>query len=244
MSGMQEFSMVLAFAGGLVSFLSPCVLPLVPSYLTFITGVSFEELTRERPAFRRKTSLHSLVFICGFSALFILLGASATYLGQFLAGQRDLIRILGGVLIIFFGLYIGGFINLGLLGREKRVHLQGRPIGYLGSFLVGFTFAAGWTPCVGPILSSILLYASTAEDMGAGILLLAFYSLGLGLPFFISALALNSFLGTFQRIRRYIGLITRVSGFLLILIGFLMLTDSFVFLNEVVGRWFPGLPVW
>jgi cytochrome c-type biogenesis protein len=243
MSGAQDLSLYLAFVAGVLSFLSPCVLPLVPSYVAFLTGLSFEELTQERHQrkLRRIIFGHSLLFIMGFSALFTLLGASATLLGQFLATHRDTIRIVGGILVIVFGLFISGVFSFKFLQQEKKFHLHDKPIGYLGSFLVGVTFAAGWTPCVGPILSSVLLYASTTENVGTGIILLLSYSLGLGLPFFACSLALNSFLGAFQKTRRYLGVFTKVGGLLLILVGILLLTNSFEFLNEVFGRWFPGL---
>jgi len=244
MSGTQDLSLYLAFAAGLLSFLSPCVLPLVPSYLAFITGLSFEELTQEQPRqHRRRTILsHSLFFVLGFSTLFTALGASATFLGQFLSAHRETIRIAGGVLIILFGLFISGIFSFDFLQREKKVHLQRKRLGYLGSFVVGLTFAAGWTPCVGPILSSILLYASTNEDMRSGILLLLSYSLGMGLPFIACSLALNTFLSTFQKTRKHFGVITKLGGALLILVGILLLTDSFPFLSDLFGRLFPESP--
>lgn len=242
MSGGQDLSLFIAFAAGLLSFLSPCVLPLVPSYVVFITGLSFEELTHEhsKQKLRRIILIHSLLFILGFSFLFTALGASASLLGQFLSEYRDAIRIIGGILIILFGLFISGIFSLSFLQQEKKIHLQHKPIGYLGTFFVGVTFAAGWTPCVGPILSSILLYASTAENMVSGIFLLLAYSLGLGLPFFICSLALNSFLATFQKARRYIGLFTKIGGVLLILVGVLLLTNSFEVLNDWLNRLFPS----
>ena len=242
MSGAQDLSFYIAFAAGLLSFLSPCVLPLVPSYVVFITGLSFEELTHEhsRQKLRRVILTHSFLFILGFSVLFTALGASASLLGQFLSEYRDFIRILGGVLIILFGLFISGVFSLSFLQQEKKFHLQHKPLGYIGTFFVGVTFAAGWTPCVGPILSSILLYASTAENMYAGILLLLAYSLGLGIPFFICSLALNSFLAAFKKARRYIGLFTKIGGVLLILVGILLLTNSFVILNDWLAQWLPS----
>ncbi|MGB9698203.1 MAG: cytochrome c biogenesis CcdA family protein [Thermodesulfobacteriota bacterium] len=242
MSSSQDLSFFLAFLAGLISFLSPCVLPLLPSYLAFITGLSFEELIRQDSSkkMRQVILTHSLLFILGFSILFTLMGASATLLGQFLATYRDMIRLGGGVLIILLGLFISGIIPLDFLQREKRWHWQHKPLGYLGTFLVGVTFAAGWTPCVGPILSAILLYASTAENISTGIILLLIYSLGLAIPFLISSLALNSFLNAFQRGRRFIGILTKVGGILLISIGILLLTNSFDLLNEFLSRWFPG----
>jgi cytochrome c-type biogenesis protein len=241
MSGTQDLSLYIAFAAGLLSFLSPCVLPLVPSYVAFITGLSFEELTHEQPRqkLRRTILAHSFLFILGFSVLFTILGASASLLGQFLAEHRDTIRIVGGILVILFGLFISGVFSLSFLQQEKKFHLHRKPLGYIGSFLVGVTFAAGWTPCVGPILSSILLYASTTDDMRSGILLLFSYSLGLGLPFLVCSLALNTFLAAFQKARRYIGLFTKIGGVLLILVGILLLTNSFVWLNEWLSQWLP-----
>ena len=243
MSGAQDLSLYLAFAAGVLSFLSPCVLPLVPSYVAFLTGLSFEDLPRDQPQkkLRRVIFSHSLLFILGFSVLFTLLGASATLLGQFLVTHRDTIRIVGGIMVILFGLFISGVFSFRFLQSEKKFHLRDKPLGYVGSFLVGVTFAAGWTPCVGPILSSILLYASTAEDLQTGIILLLSYSLGLGLPFFACSLALNTFLGAFQKTRRYIGVFTKVGGLLLILVGILLLTNSLAFLNEVLSRWFSTL---
>ncbi len=240
MSG-QDLPIYLAFGAGVLSFLSPCVLPLVPSYLAFITGLSFEELTHDQPGkkLRRIMLGHSLLFILGFTTLFTSLGASATFIGQFLAAHRDTIRIAGGILIILFGLFVAGVFSFDFLQREKKFHLRDKPIGFLGSFLVGVTFAAGWTPCVGPILSSILLYASTAENIQSGVFLLLSYSLGMGLPFFICAIALNSFLNTFQRARKHIGIFTKVGGFLLILVGILLITDSHTYLLGLFNRWFP-----
>jgi cytochrome c-type biogenesis protein len=242
MSGSSDLSLYIAFAAGLLSFLSPCVLPLLPSYLAFITGLSFEELTREETQGKRSKTifLHSLMFVLGFSSLFTALGASATYLGQFLSAYRDTIRIAGGIMIILFGLFISGVFSLNFLQREKKFHLQNKPIGFLGSYLVGLTFAAGWTPCVGPILSSILLYASTQQDIWSGLFLLLAYSLGMGLPFLVCSLALNTFLSTFRKTARHIGVITKVGGALLILVGILLLTDSFSYLSELFSSLIPG----
>jgi cytochrome c-type biogenesis protein len=246
MSETQNLSLYIAFAAGLLSFLSPCVLPLLPSYLAFMTGLSFEELTQEQRSNRsnrkRVILIHSLLFVLGFSTFFTALGASATFLGQFLSAHRDTIRIAGGIMIILFGLFISGIFSFDFLQREKKLHLHDQPLGYLGSFLVGLTFAAGWTPCVGPILSSILLFASTHEDVRSGILLLLSYSLGMGIPFLICSLALNTFLNTFQKTRRHFGLVTKIGGGLLILVGILLLTDSFSYLSDLFNRLFPGSP--
>ncbi|OGP73745.1 MAG: cytochrome C biogenesis protein [Deltaproteobacteria bacterium RBG_16_50_11] len=227
----QEVSALIAFAAGFLSFISPCVLPLVPSYLTYITGVSFKELSDRKTKVRWVTLSHSLLFIMGFSTIFILMGASASYLGQLLVRYQYWIMKAGGVLIIVLGIHFTGVINLPFLQMEKRFELGKKPIGYLGSFIVGIIFAAGWTPCIGPILSAILLYASTSKNFTTGVFLLAVYSLGLGIPFLLASLAFNSFLTAFGRIKRYLRVMTMVSGFFLIAIGILFLTDTFREIN-------------
>lgn len=233
MSQTQEISGVIAFSAGLLSFVSPCVLPLVPSYITYITGVSFKELTgsEAKSRLRWATILHSLFFIIGFSFIFILMGASASYLGQLLAEYQYWIMKGGGVLIILLGIHFTGVIHLPFLQMEKRFEMRKKPLGYLGSFLIGVVFAAGWTPCIGPILSTILIYASTTKSLKTGILLLTYYSIGLGIPFFLSSLAFNSFLSAFDKIKQYMRLITIISGLFLIAIGILFLTDTFKEIN-------------
>ncbi|MBL8985579.1 MAG: cytochrome c biogenesis protein CcdA, partial [Gemmatimonadetes bacterium] len=163
-----------AFLGGLLSFLSPCVLPLVPSYLGFITGFTLEEMGNRR----RLAMIHATLFVIGFSLVFILLGASATALGSALRFYKDAIMRVGGVLIVFFGLYCLGIIKLGFLSQERRMHLDRKPIGFLGSVLVGMAFGAGWSPCIGPILGGILSLAATEADLGRGVWLLVAYSAG------------------------------------------------------------------
>ena len=224
----QEVSVLIAFAAGFLSFISPCVLPLVPSYITYITGVSFHELTDQetRKKVKWTTLIHSCLFILGFSTVFILMGASASYLGQILSKYQTWIMKIGGILIILLGIHfilqIFPFLQI-----EKRFEMKRKPLGYLGSFLVGIVFAAGWTPCIGPILSTILIYASTSQQMATGIILLAFYSLGLGIPFLLASLAFNFFLSTFEKIRRYMKVIIFISGFFLIGVGILLLTGTF-----------------
>jgi cytochrome c-type biogenesis protein len=223
----HEISILIAFSAGFLSFVSPCVLPLVPSYITYITGVSFSELTGEKSKRKLRwiTISHSLLFIIGFSSVFVLMGASASYLGQvFLRYQYWLMKA-GGILIIILGIYFTGIINLPFLQVEKRFELKKRPLGYVGSFLVGVVFAAGWTPCIGPILATILLYASTSQNFATGVVLLSVYSIGLGVPFFLASLAFNSFLAAFEKIKRFMRVITVVSGLFLILIGILLLMD-------------------
>jgi len=233
MNPQQDVSTLIAFTAGLLSFVSPCVLPLVPSYITYITGVSFKDLTDEKAKskVRWATILHSILFISGFSTVFILMGASASYLGQILVEYQSWIMKVGGLLIIVLGIHFTGIINIPFLQMEKRFELRKKPLGYLGSFLVGVVFAAGWTPCIGPILSTILIYASTSKNYMTGVYLLTVYSLGLGIPFFLSSLAFNAFLSAFDKIKRYMRWVTLVSGIFLIIIGILFLTDTFREIN-------------
>jgi len=224
---MKDISFPLAFLAGVLSFLSPCVLPLVPSYVSFITGISFDDLTGgiDRKRIRRLTITNSSAFILGFSAVFIALGASSSAIGRFLFEYQEWIRIIGGIVIIVFGLFVAGFLRIGFLTRDKKLHLSGKPAGYIGTFIVGMTFAAGWTPCIGPILGTILLYASSKASALYGFKLLAVYSLGLAIPFFVSSLAINSFLSYSKRLQRYMRVIMVISGLLLIIFGIMLLTN-------------------
>lgn len=221
-----------AFAAGVLSFLSPCVLPLVPSYIGFLTGMTFPEARGHR----RAALIHALLFILGFSLVFILLGASATAVGRVLNYHQVWVQRIGGVLIIIFGLLcLGVFGNF--LTRERRVQLDRKPLGYLGSTLVGMAFAAGWTPCIGPVLGGILSLAATTNDVSRGMLLLGVYSAGLALPFLIAALALERFLDWFQRFRRFLPWVMRISGAMLVVVGVLLVTGEF---TRLAG-WLQGL---
>ncbi|MDF1502141.1 cytochrome c biogenesis protein CcdA [Roseisolibacter sp. H3M3-2] len=212
-----------AFTAGLLSFLSPCVLPLIPSYVTFITGLSLDDAQQAR----RSALVHALLFVLGFSLIFIALGAGATALGRVLIAYRGAITKVGGVLIVIFGLYLLGVFNVGLLARERRMHLADKPAGYLGTVLVGIAFGAGWTPCIGPILGAILTYNMSNADLSHGTALLAAYSLGLAVPFVVSALALRRFFDFFTRVRGKLLVLSRASGALLVLVGVLMVTNQF-----------------
>ncbi len=225
---MKDVSFPLAFLAGIFSFLSPCVLPLVPSYVSFITGISFEDLREgtDRKKIRFLTITNSLAFISGFSLIFIALGASSSAVGQFFFNYQDWIRIIGGVLVIFFGLFVSGIIRMDFLTRERKFHVSGKPAGYIGSFLVGMTFAAAWTPCIGPILGTILLYASSHGSAAYGFKLLSVYSMGLALPFFLSSLMFNTFLSYSAKIRRYMRMIMLLNGALLMIFGVLLLTNN------------------
>jgi len=229
----QQVSLVMAFFAGLLTFLSPCVLPLIPAYLSFITGVSIDDLVssgEEKSKMTKRIFLEMVLFISGFSLVFILLGASASYFGKFVLSRLNILRIVGGVLVIVFGLYISGLFNISFLGYERKIHLKMKPANILGSFIVGIVFALGWTPCVGPVLGTILTYAATQETVREGVFLLGSYSLGLGIPFLVSGLAVNLFLRGFRKIKKYSRLISVVTGGLLILFGILILTGKFQFI--------------
>ena len=229
----ESLGVLVAFSAGLFSFLSPCVLPLFPSYLSFITGMSVDRLTHEVSAgARTRVLLHSVAFILGFSLVFVSLGASFSAAGQFLLDYRDWIRIGGGLLIVVFGLYIAGVLRVGLFGRTQQWQIRSKPAGLIGSFLVGLTFAIGWTPCVGPILGSILTLASNDRTIAQGVALLLSYSAGLGLPFLLSAIALGAFLRFFKRYRPFIPAVERAAGVLLVVVGILVATNYYVLLNS------------
>ena len=184
----EPLGVVVAFSAGLFSFLSPCMLPLFPSYLSFVTGMSVSDLSADlTSAARRRVMLHAVTFVIGFSVVFVALGASFSAAGAFLLEYRDWIRRVGGVLIVVFGLYIAGILRIEIFGRVQQLRLCEKPAGYIGSFIVGLTFAIGWTPCVGPILGAILSLAGTADTVQRGVGLLAAYSAGLGAPFLLSA---------------------------------------------------------
>ena len=240
---MENVSFLIALGAGILSFLSPCVLPLLPSYLSFITGISIEELRkgRENPRIRKITLIHSLMFILGFSLVFVVMGASASLAGKILLKYQVWISRIGGAFIILLGLQFTGLINLNFLQRERKLHLKEKPMGYFGSSLVGIAFAAGWTPCIGPILASILFYASTTNSMLSGIALLAVYSLGLGLPFILVSLGLETFLERYQKLRRHLRLISIISGIFLIGVGILLMSNYFLLLTATFNRWFPFL---
>ena len=235
MDDTASFGLALSFTAGLLSFLSPCVLPLIPSYLTFVTGLSLEDVQRSR----RTALIHALLFVLGFSLIFLALGATATVLGRVLLVYRDWISRIGGALIILFGLYMLGAFNVGFLARERRLQLSDKPVGYLGTVLVGIAFGAGWTPCIGPILGSILIYTSSAAELEHGLLLLSSYSLGLAIPFIVAALALQHFLTFFARFRQHLVWITRAAGVLLILVGLLLITNYFTLLASYLQGWTP-----
>ncbi len=233
----ESVSLFVALVAGILSFLSPCVLPLVPSYLSFVTGMSLEDL--QQGVDRRATLIHSLLFVAGFSIIFITLGASASFLGVFLRYYEVWIARIGGALIIVLGLHLTGIFRIAPLMRERRVQVNDKPAGYVGTIGVGAAFGAGWTPCIGPVLGAILTLAGTEESVGAGVVLLSVYSLGLAIPFLISALALDLFLNTFSRFRRLLPLVEKASGVMLIVLGLLLATGSFTILSSYLIRFTP-----
>jgi cytochrome c-type biogenesis protein len=233
---MNDISLPLAFLAGVLSFLSPCVLPLIPSYVSFITGISFKDLTvgTDRKRIHYLTITNSIAFILGFSTVFIALGVSSSAVGSFFFQYMDMIRIIGGVLVIIFGLFIAGILKLDFLMIQKKISLSGKPAGYIGTFVVGMTFAAGWSPCIGPILGTILVYAGSKGSALYGFQLLAAYSLGLALPFFLSALAINVFLSYSPKLAKFMRAIMLISGLLLIIFGILLLTDQIRVLTRLL----------
>ena len=229
----ETVGLPLAFGAGLLSFLSPCVLPLIPSYVSFITGLSLEDAGA-----RRWTAVtHAAFFVLGFTLIFVALGATATALGALLNYHRVWLERVGGGLIVVFGLYLLGVFQWGVLARERRIQLQNKPVGYLGSALVGLAFGAGWSPCIGPILGAVLTYTSATATVGQGMGLLLAYSLGLGIPFLLAALAVDRFIGWFQRYRRFIPLVNRIAGIVLVVVGVLLLTGYF----SLLATWLQQL---
>jgi cytochrome c-type biogenesis protein len=242
LANLSETSLITAFLAGLLSFISPCVLPLVPSYLMYLSGLSFQQLAHssEHAAVKKAVLMNALLFIVGFSIVFIGFGASASLLGQVLLDYQDAIRKIGAVLMIVFGLHLSGLITLKFLMMEKRVSVTTRQAGPIASLLIGGTFAAGWTPCVGPILGTMLLYAATKDTLLDGVTLLAFYSLGLGLPLLMASMALNRFLSCFQQMKRYLRLVSGMSGAVLMMMGVLMYLDRVSLLTAFFERYGIG----
>jgi cytochrome c-type biogenesis protein len=248
----ENVTLLAAFGAGLLSFIPPCVLPLIPGYLSYISGLSLDEMRGTpvvsgggavavaRVGVRRQIILSSLAFIVGFSLVFVSLGAAASAIGQFLASQQALFNRIAGAIIIVFGLHTMGVLRIEWLYQEKRLQTSRKPAGFLGAGLVGIAFAFGWTPCIGPILAGILAVAGAQETVGHGVRLLAVYSLGLGVPFLVTALMIDRFFAAKSRISRYYHAIELVSGALLVIVGLLIFTNRFT----VIAKWLtPYLPV-
>jgi cytochrome c-type biogenesis protein len=238
----NNITIIGAFIAGLLSFLSPCVLPLIPSYITYITGLSLADLQAEHPTHkvRRQVILHSLLFIAGFTCVFVLLSTSATFIGGFLQEHMKALRRVGGVLIILFGVHLTGLVPIRFLLGEKRVTIHSRPVGYLGTFLIGVAFSAGWTPCIGPILASILAVAAIEATVWHGIMQLLAYSMGLAIPFFLAALAMHQFLIVFNRFKKYIRLSEIFTGVFLIIVGIMVYGNYLSRLSGYLPNLFGG----
>ena len=241
---MEQVSFLAAFAAGLLSFLSPCVLPLIPAYLSFVSEVSLVEMRKSGNGRRTlsRVFLNALLFVAGFSLVFVGLGASATLLGRFLLTQLVILKKIAGVLVILFGLHTLGLFRIRFLDRERRYHHESKPLGLAGSFLVGVAFALGWTPCIGPILATLIFYASTRDTVAHGTVLLTVYSAGLGIPFLLAALGMERFLSVSTFLKKHFRLIEILSGLLLVGVGLLILTDELTRLVEYFTKVFGTLP--
>ncbi len=229
---MNEVSFALAFTAGLLSFFSPCVLPLVPAYISFVTGLSIEELTHSK--FTLRPLFNTIGFIAGFSTIFITLGASSSLIGQFLLEYQSVLRVAGGILTILFGLFVLGILRLNFLMRERRFHVHRGATGIISAFLIGISFSVGWTPCIGPILGTILIYAGSHASASYGLKLLAIYSLGLAIPFMLATFAVNIFFTYTRKLDKFMRIITFASGMILIIFGLLLLTDSLGFFTSLL----------
>jgi cytochrome c-type biogenesis protein len=239
----ESVSLLTAMAAGLVSFISPCVLPIVPGYLSFISGINMAELRGgDAPrGLSLRVGVTSLVFVLGFSTVFVALGAAATLVGAVLQTYKRELGMIGGAIIIVLGLHTAGVLPIKWLLYEKRATVKSRPLGLAGAYLVGLAFAFGWTPCIGPILGTILFYASQQETVAQGVGLLAGYSAGLGIPFVVSGLAVNRFFAASGRLKRHMRAVEYVSGALLVGVGLLLLTDRLTVLAGFFSRLFPAL---
>lgn len=232
----ENITYIVAFTAGLLTYLSPCLLPLIPAFIAYITGVSFSDFknAQKKREVRRKTVIHSLLFIAGFSVVFVLLGLTATLVGKSLFQYQKFIRIAGGILIMLFGLQLMGILKLDFLTRERKLNIAAKGASYLGSFLIGVTFAAAWTPCAGPILGSILVLAGTKASVTTGAKLLFVYSLGIAIPFFLTAILINSFLEYSAKLQKIMRWINIIGGIFLIIVGFLVATNYIAVISEKV----------
>tara|TARA_B100000929_G_scaffold288930_1_gene278416 strand:+ start:1551 stop:2279 length:729 start_codon:yes stop_codon:yes gene_type:complete len=238
---MEEISYFYVLLAGLLSFLSPCVLPIVPGYLCFIAGTSLDKALDNQETLRSNTLKYSISFVFGFSSIFVLMGASATYLSSLLYEYFDYLRIIGGIIIIIFGIHFTQIIQFSFLNSDTRIQIKNYKPGLVGSFIVGLSFAFGWTPCIGPILGSVLSVAASSETISEGTFLLILYSAGLGIPFILAAYGIGTFLKFLSRIRKHIRTIEIFTGLLLILFGILILTNRIQELAFFFIKYFPFL---
>ena len=239
---MAEISYFYVVLAGLLSFLSPCVLPIVPGYLCFLAGTSLDKIASGEDASKEKNVFYfALSFVFGFSTVFILLGASATLLSGLIYEYLDILRVVGGIIIIIFGIHFMQIIQLPFLNRDTRYQIESYRPGIVGSYVIGLSFAFGWTPCIGPILGSVLSIAASSETVTYGIVLLMLYSAGLGIPFLLAAYAINGFMKFLSKIRNYIRVIEIFTGVLLVIFGILILTNRIQELAFFFIKYFPFL---
>ncbi len=232
-----------ALTAGLISFVSPCVLPIVPPYLCFLAGLSLDQITadgQEAPGARRKVVFSSVAFVFGFATVFVALGATASVIGQTMARNLDWLAVVAGAMILVLGLHFTGLIRIPLLYREARFDVERKPPGLLGAYLVGLAFAFGWTPCVGPVLATILFTAGGQETAAEGALLLSFYALGIGVPFVLAAFFVGPFMMLMRRFRRHMGMVEKVMGILLIATGVLFMTGQMRVIAEFMLDYIPA----
>jgi cytochrome c-type biogenesis protein len=237
----QEVTLLAAFVAGFLSFVSPCVLPLIPGYISFISGLTLEEMrgTATPRSSRPKVLLASLAFVLGFTVVFVAAGASASALGKFMYAHAPLLEKIAGTILVILGLHMMGVFRIRFLENDRRIHTQRKPAGPIGAFVVGTAFAFAWTPCIGPILGGILAMAASRESVGEGMQMLAVYSLGLGVPFLLTSIAIDRFFAAAARIRRYYRLIELVSGGLLILVGVLIFFHQFTLIAKYLTPYLP-----
>ncbi|MGI9483792.1 MAG: cytochrome c biogenesis CcdA family protein [Hyphomicrobiales bacterium] len=241
---MADVTYPAAVGAGLLSFLSPCVLPLVPPYLCYLAGTSLEELSSSdklEPGMAQRVAISSFAFVLGFSTVFVALGAAASVIGQVLRSHLDVLGWVAGIMIIIMGLHFLGLFRIPLLNREVRYQTTTPSVGIVGAYLMGLAFAFGWTPCIGPVLASIFAIAAAKESVAEGALLLAAYSIGLGIPFLLAGLAVRPFLSCMQRFRKHLGTVEKTMGGLLVVTGVMFITGSFSNMAYWLLETFPAL---
>lgn len=227
-----DLNLLLAFGAGLLNFISPCTLPLYPAFISYITGMSLDELKSDKVKVRKSGMIHTILFLIGFSIIFIFLGFSSSFVGTFFIQYQDLLRQIGSIFIIIFGLMIIGLFTPAFLMKEKKLHFKNRPAGYFGTFLIGLAFAAGWTPCTGPITGAVFMLAS--QNPGSGVWYMIAYVLGFAIPFFI----LSIFITRVKWIQKYSRTITKVGGYIMIALGILLFFDGLTFIIAWLSPFF------
>ena len=228
---MTEVNIFLAFGAGFLSFISPCVLPLFPAFLSYITGMSVSEISEDNKMLTKKSMLHTILFLLGFSSVFIMIGFSTTLIADFFTKYQDIIRQIGAVLIIFFGLVIVGLLNFEFLMKDKKISFKNRPAGFIGSFFIGMAFSMGWTPCTGPILMIVLALAATNPDQG--MILMISYVLGFAIPFLI----LSFFVGKLNIIKKHSMKLVKIGGYIMIIFGIALFFDWMTKLTSLLAEW-------